>query len=265
METIQREIGEKTDTSTCVRIVHISDTHRHHNDIVDKVPDGDILIHSGDFWRNRYKYLKLDVDHEQAIKDMNDFFSKQPHKLKIFVGGNHEVSFNGLTREEIQDSLPSVTYLQDSSVVYKNIKIHGSPWIKSRFVSAKGFATDDNKLRHIWSRIPTDIDVLVTHMPPNGIRDLGRVKFFKSFYTSHDVCTLCNEIHYGFTHQGSQILREVVLQNVRPRLHLFGHMHSSAGIREIQDTVFSNAAQPAYRTANVFDIYKEPTIDQEGT
>ena len=215
METIFREIGEKSTGATCVRIVHISDTHRHHGDIVDKVPDGDILIHSGDFWRNRYKFLKFDVNHEQAIKDMNNFFSKLPHTLKIFVAGNHEVSFNGRSIAEIQESLPNVTYLQDSSVVFQNLKIYGSPWILSRFQSAKGFAASEGELIKLWRKIPSDTDVLVTHMPPLGIRDMGRIKVFPSLFSSTGTCTVCNESHYGFKHEGSSILREAVLQNVR--------------------------------------------------
>jgi len=59
-----------------VRIVHISDTHGNH-DIIG-IPDGDILIHSGDFfdWNDVRPF-------EDQMLQLDDFFAKQTHKSKV--------------------------------------------------------------------------------------------------------------------------------------------------------------------------------------
>ena len=69
-----------------------------------------------------------------------------------------------------------------------------------------------------FMNIPADTDVLVTHQPPEDILDLS------------------DEIHYG----DSVLWRRVTL--VRPKLHLFGHIHKAAGMAERNGTVFSNGA-----------------------
>jgi hypothetical protein len=69
-----------TDMPPCdcrvLRIVHISDTHGSHDKI--KIPDGDILIHSGDFltWHESANLAK-----DAAVIDQ--FFAGQPHKHKV--------------------------------------------------------------------------------------------------------------------------------------------------------------------------------------
>ena len=50
MDTNQTKVGQvNTSDANVTRIVHISDTHMAHNDLVKVIPHGDILIHSGDF------------------------------------------------------------------------------------------------------------------------------------------------------------------------------------------------------------------------
>ena len=66
--------------------------------------------------------------------------------------------------------------------------------------------------------IPPDTDVLVTHQPPEDILDLS------------------DEIHYG-----DPFLRQRVMR-IRPKLHLFGHIHKAAGVEERNGIVFSNGA-----------------------
>jgi hypothetical protein len=59
-----------------IRIVHISDTHGLHNNF--KIPDGDILIHSGDFfdWNDAREF-------KDQIALLDQFFAMQPHKHKV--------------------------------------------------------------------------------------------------------------------------------------------------------------------------------------
>ena len=73
------------------------------------------------------------------------------------------------------------------------------------------------KQEQLYAAIPEDTDVLVTHTPPYGILDRD-----------------------GSILYGSRVLLERV-RTIRPRLHLFGHIHNSYGTTSDGVTVFSNA------------------------
>jgi Icc-related predicted phosphoesterase len=84
--------------------------------------------------------------------------------------------------------------------------------------------------------IPADTQVLVTHGPPYGILD-------RSIHNH-----LC----------GSKSLLDSVIA-VKPKLHIFGHIHEAYGVEERDGTTFFNAslANIAYKIVNkplVFDI-----------
>jgi Icc-related predicted phosphoesterase len=60
----------------------------------------------------------------------------------------------------------------------------------------------------LWSAIPEDTDVLVTHGPPFGILDQN----------------------YNKEHVGCESLTEHVLR-IKPQLHIFGHIHEDYGVK----------------------------------
>jgi Icc-related predicted phosphoesterase len=72
----------------------------------------------------------------------------------------------------------------------------------------------------MFSLIPQDTDVLITHGPPRGILD-GSSRQKKS--------------------QGCDQLLAAV-RRVRPRLHVFGHIHQQYGTLHSAGTLFVNAA-----------------------
>jgi 3',5'-cyclic AMP phosphodiesterase CpdA len=70
-----------------VKIVCISDTHGMHSKI-GKLPDGDMLIHAGDF--------TVDFPPINEIDDLiffNRWLEKQPYRYKILIAGNHDFIF----------------------------------------------------------------------------------------------------------------------------------------------------------------------------
>ena len=160
--------------ASVVRIVHISDTHTKHAKLQDKIPAGDILIHSGDFFSNSIRrHIFKESDFLQEISELNRFFSGLPHKYKIFVAGNHDLNFDGQPLERIQKLLTSAIYLQDSGCIIHGIKFYGSPWSALRSKSfARGFSRQWRHLDSQWETIPSDTDVLITHVPPWG--ELGK-------------------------------------------------------------------------------------------
>lgn len=85
--------------SHIVKIVHISDTHWMHEKLV--VPDGDVLVHSGDFVKSSPERLLARQSDEQFDDDLlqiKEYFASLPHRYKIFIAGNHELSFTSRDR-----------------------------------------------------------------------------------------------------------------------------------------------------------------------
>src|SRR5664279_2929312 len=79
-----------------VRIVCISDTHEWHRELA--LPDGDLLIHAGDFtfW-----------NHTSKIRDFNEWLGELPHRHKVVIPGNHDRAFHKdpRTRAEITNAI----------------------------------------------------------------------------------------------------------------------------------------------------------------
>jgi 3',5'-cyclic AMP phosphodiesterase CpdA len=63
-------------TNDRVRIVCVSDTHN--DNLTDKVPDGDILLHAGD--------MTDDGTYDELEKALS-WIRKLPHKLKLIIPG----------------------------------------------------------------------------------------------------------------------------------------------------------------------------------
>lgn len=209
------------------RIVCLSDSHNCHAQIA--VPDGDVLLHAGDA-TNQGTF--------DEIVRFNRWFAALPHRHKIFVAGNHDWLFetNNDFARTLLDS--SIHYLQDSFVRVENLKIYGSPW-QPRFFDWAFNLSRGAELAGKWRLIPDDTDVLITHGPPFGILD----------EVPH---------RYSVENTGCEDLRKRVEQ-IRPRLHVFGHIHRGYGQTERFDVQFANASScdESYEPVNppiVFDL-----------
>lgn len=192
------------------KIVCLSDTHNRHELIA--VPDGDILIHAGDA-TNRGT-----ID---EIVRFNDWFAALPHRHKIFVAGNHDWLFetNNRRARSLLDS--SIHYLQDSFVEIEKMKIYGSPW-QPRFYDWAFNLNRGAELAEKWRLIPDETTVLITHGPPHGVLDAVPRQYF-------------------IENTGCEELRKRV-EEIHPKLHVFGHIHCGYGQTEKFDVKFVNAA-----------------------
>jgi len=63
--------------------------------------------------------------------------------------------------------LTNCIYLEDSSTTVHGYKIYGSPWTPYFFGWAFN-AQRGKECAEIWSKIPTDTEILITHGPPHG-------------------------------------------------------------------------------------------------
>ncbi|XP_011873254.1 PREDICTED: UPF0046 protein C25E10.12 isoform X3 [Vollenhovia emeryi] len=141
-----------------LRVVCMSDTHSLTPFIKFDVPAGDVFIHAGDFTK---------CGSLQEVIEFNNWIGNLPHKHKIVIAGNHELSFDrtfthpfsvhtsgdhqkhtgtsilddiptlGMSKDalaeaiktnNIKDYLTNCTYLEDSEIVVHGIKIYGTPW-----------------------------------------------------------------------------------------------------------------------------------------
>ena len=202
-----------------MRIVHLSDTHNHHRNI--EVPDGDILIHSGDATIS---------GRVPEVHDFNLWLGSLPHKYKIFVPGNHDFLFEE-DLDQARKLLSSATLLIDEEVTIEGLRIYGTPWVPQFGFWA--FMRPDMRLTQFFDKIPDDLDILISHGPPFGILDNG-----------------------GFGFSGSMTLMKAVYR-AQPEFHLFGHIHEGYGKHEDTQTTYLNSAlcHPA-----LFKITKEPRI-----
>ena len=194
------------------RIVCLSDTHNCTHEI--DVPDGDILIHAGD------ATIRGTIE---EVAGFNRWFKSLPHRHKIFVAGNHDWLFQRDNDQARSLLDPSITYLQDSASEIDGISIYGSPW-QPRFYDWAFNLDRGEQMAEKWSLIPEDVaqdpcgvGVLITHGPPSGILD---------------------QTPEG-EHAGCEELRKRIAQ-VRPRLHVFGHIHLGYGTAELDGTRFVN-------------------------
>src|SRR5262245_50492496 len=191
--------------SSFMRIVCVSDTHgRHH---LTEVPDGDILIHGGDLTRHG----KL-----EDVEEFNDWLGTFPHRHKLVICGNHDWCFQ---REPAaaRARLTNAIYLEDAGCEIEGLKFYGSPWTLLFYDWA--FMLSEPELAAKWALIPPGVDVLITHGPPYGVLDR----------------TVHNEL------AGSRTLLDRV-REVKPRLHVFGHIHEAAGRARIDGITFLNAS-----------------------
>lgn len=207
-----------------MRIVAVADTHTFHDELA--VPDGDVFVHAGDMCRAG------DLD-ELAV--VARWLRALPHRTKIVVAGNHDGAFQTDRAGAIDALGAGIIYLQDSGVVVDGLRFWGSPWQPAyndwAFNLPRGAP-----LAEKWALIPDAIDVLITHGPPAGNGDKSSVG---GLYASRAGC--------------ADLAKRV--RQVRPRLHLFGHIHQDGGVTRDDGIVFANCTTwECDRAPTVIDI-----------
>ena len=142
-----------------MRLVAISDTHGRHAELT--LPEGDVLIHTGDFSRR---------GRVEELEDFNAWLGEQPFRHRIIIAGNHDWLFerdNAHARALITNAI----YLEDSGCELAGLRFWGSPWTPVFFDWAFNLPRGEG-CRAKWRQIPTGTDVVVTHGPPLGHGDL---------------------------------------------------------------------------------------------
>ena len=126
-----------------------------------------------------------------------------------------------------------------SSFLFLGALIWGSPWQPEFCDWAFNLPRAGEEIRAKWKLIPAATDILVTHGPPRG-----------------GVGGICRD---GFD-AGCEVLTERI-KEVKPLVHICGHIHECYGVFALGDTLVINASSVnlSYRPTNppiVFDIVK---------
>jgi len=183
-----------------MKIIAMSDGHGRLPDI----PSCDVFIHAGDMCPATNHTRSYQANWLADI--FNPWLKKIDAKHKIVIAGNHDWIFY-----DAKKLLPELDciYLENSEVVIDGIKFWGSPWSPWFLDWAFNFyqgVPGQGQAKRMWSEIPDDVDVLITHGPSLGHADLATGRGY-----SQERC--------GCSHLLNRIME------VKPKIHVFGHIH----------------------------------------
>lgn len=172
-----------------------------------------------------------------VVRPVKHVITEMMNFSALFLLGNHDVtldtdfyakhgsSFHWQNTQDpneciqiVTGSSPSVVFLQHQTAIVQLtratgprtiFKIFGSPF--SQFKGNWAFGYDSADARALWSQIPHDTDIVVTHTPPYSHCDRNA--------DGHPV--------------GCKVLR-MALGTVKPLLAVCGHVHESRGYERIR-------------------------------
>jgi len=200
------------------RITFISDTHTKHEKLTGFLTGGDLLIHAGDLTSRGYI-----TEIENFMKWYDNINN---YDTKVFIAGNHDFGFQDDNQKllGLLTGYKNIDYLEDELMMvgedYDNmIKIWGSPW-QPEFHNWAFNLPRGEKIKEKWDMIPVDTDILITHGPPMGKLD----------YVPYD------NINVGC----EELIKRV--SEIKPKIHVFGHIHEGHGYVFDGDTHYINAA-----------------------
>lgn len=196
-----------------MKLVCVSDTHMRHDEI--PIPDGNVLVHAGDMTGcgNWHELQKVGV----WLKMLKERFDHI-----VMIAGNHDFGFE-VNKKMVMDAIfpDDIIYLENSEVIINDVKFYGTPMCRQFYNWA--FMRDEIDLAPYWANIPDDVNILITHTPAYGILDLSGTKEHCGSLTLYDRIKRLRE-HGHLKH------------------HIFGHIHASYGMTEIEGIQFHNVA-----------------------
>jgi hypothetical protein len=146
-QRLEYEGGENSKKLQTLDIVVVSDTHGFEGQLGDKLPDGDVLLHLGDF--------ALEGSHEKEARGLQDFdtwLARQNHKYKIVVRGNHDPF-------KLTFPASKAMYVTNPcSINVAGFEFALVPHCNARKLSASG-------------GLPPTCDLIASHVPPFKVLD----------------------------------------------------------------------------------------------
>ena len=145
---------------------------------------------------------------ESEVLDFLNWFCDLSYRYKIFVAGNHDFCLENA--QQIEGLPHDCHYLHSSGVEIEGVKFWGVSYFTSDELAGN--------IAQQMMEIPLNTDVLITHRPPYCILDFDDSNNFGCVDLLH------------------------AMSKIRPKYHLFGHVHTGYGIEKSQYTTFVNAS-----------------------
>lgn len=188
-----------------MKIAAFSDCHWLYNEIKE-FPEADLCLFAGDWCGSGY-YIKETLDFVKWFKTL-------PYKVKVAIPGNHD-RLCEVNEKGVKDIFKQadIHLLIDEGMEFQGLSIYGSPW--TPLFHNWAYMLPEEQLKWKYKSIPNNVDILITHTPPKGILDPGNY--------------------------GSEALRKR-LNDINPRIHIFGHNHGGYGYKETITTKFYNVS-----------------------
>lgn len=204
-----------------MKVTLISDTHSKHKQLDADLPGGELLIHAGDFMNSGY--IKT-----EATEFFDWFDAIDNYDTKVLIAGNHDriMENDPEWAQGILTGYKTIEYLQDEGFALydidkdSSIRLYGSPWQPEFCDWAFNLPRNGEEMKSRWDAIPTDTDILVTHGPPFGYHDIPGGESIRV---------------------GCEMLRYRV-DEIKPKIHVFGHVHGGYGYYFNGHTHFFNAS-----------------------
>ena len=209
-----------------MRFVAVSDTHMAEVEL----PEGDVLLHAGDL-----TYQGTLPEISTAARWLEDEKRKRGFRHVVVIAGNHDWLFANepsLARQLLRER--GLVYLEDQGITIDGsailpeiapgpgrVTVYGSPW-QPEFMNWAFNLPRGEALREKWDMIPAGLDILMTHGPP------------------HQILDGVGSPGPNQQHAGCEELRAAV-ERAKPKVHVFGHIHSGHGRVEAGGTLFINA------------------------
>ena len=194
-----------------MKIVTLSDLHTLYHEVV--VPDGDVLVVAGDITGTGTKF---------QLEQFNEWIKTLPHKHKLVIAGNHDWGFYHGYHKTLPHVVDGYTYLEDEAVTIEGVKFYGTPW-QPEFCNWAFNLPRGEELAERWAEIPDDTDVLITHGPPHTILD-------------SNIAPDDPRVNFGCEELYKRVME------VKPKYHIFGHIHGSYGQKEVEGITFVNTS-----------------------
>uniref|UniRef100_A0A6U3TKS0 Calcineurin-like phosphoesterase domain-containing protein n=1 Tax=Ditylum brightwellii TaxID=49249 RepID=A0A6U3TKS0_9STRA len=268
-------MGPKSTNGKTLKVVHVSDTHNMHRFVQLPEQGGDLFLHTGDICANYHGKANVLVDQFQDFLSWLHDVVCPIFKKVVFIAGNHDIYLDPtskmcssgeykLARKCLDDFLlchANVSYLENASTHFCGLHIYGTPIMTCRKESmgkryfSNAFEKPQAERLLYWQMIPSDVDILLTHMPPTSAHGL-----YRSTASADLTQALQQSNKNGF-------------YRYSPSLHAFGHDHRGFGILrgESGRPLYSNGSQEKLLqddmygggTSLVFDLACDPVVSCE--
>ena len=200
-----------------MRIMATSDLHGNLEGID---PSGaDVVVLAGDIAPLKGRGVwHINEQKKWINKKFREWTSSYPNTRFVIIPGNHDfypIAHILFKRSDIDwefDFSPNVHFLGDEGTEIDGVKFYGTPWVPIISYSW-AFEGEHDTLVDWFSKIPSGLDVLVTHSPPR----IPGSDVDRSIQTDSE-------------HFGSHELAEAIFEK-QPRFVFCGHIHTGLAWR----------------------------------